>query len=221
MAQKERKIKTRDTGFNIAYRVVTAVIAACTFPTVVFTSLFYLAYTLPLFSLLSGDSTDTGASFFKASIYELVTKYAKYADAFEGNTDLAEKLSVLKGPFTAIVCLYAAVCVLALVIILLAAFTRKKLPIIITSVLGFGVLAGIPFAFKAFEAPILDGTINLDTFLNTGLEGILSMVATVDFVRAGDAYTFLWVIFGAILIWTGAVMLVNIGDEPKDRKASK
>lgn len=216
---KTKKIKERDTGFNIVYRIITALMAAATFPVIIFSSLFYLAYSIPLWPIISQDSSDTGASFFKASIYELLTDYAGFANLFnDGKTDMSEQLAALKTPFITVVSLYAVVCVLALVIILLAAFTRKKLPIIITSVLGMGVLTAIPFAFKALEAPFADGTINVDTFLHTGLQSIMNMVVTFDFLRAGDAYVFLWVIYAAVLVWTGAVMLVNAGDKQTEVK---
>ena len=209
---KVKKVKTRDTGFNIAYRIVTALIAAATFPVMFFTSLFYLAYTIPLISLIGGDSSDTGATYFDASIYKFLTDYASM---FKGSSfDLTSVLEPLKKPLTVVICLYAAVAVLALVIILLAAFTRKKLPIIITSAVGSGVLLAIPFAFNALEKPLIDGTITLDSFLKLGLPSLSSLIVTVDFLRAGNAYTLLWVIFAAILIWTGAVMLVSIGDKP-------
>lgn len=219
---KIKKVKEKDTGFNIAYRVVTALMAAATFPVVIFSSLFYLAYTIPFWNIISSDSSDTGASYFKASIYELLTEYKGFADLLGGGkTDWSEQLAALKTPFITVISLYAAVCVLALVIILLAAFTRKKLPIIITAVLGFGTLSAIPFAFKALEAPFADGTINIDTFLQTGLSSIMSMVVTFDFLKAGDAYVLLWVVFVAIIVWTLAVMLVNSGDKPKKKAISE
>ncbi|MBE6835576.1 MAG: hypothetical protein E7515_04920 [Ruminococcaceae bacterium] len=224
MANKEKKIKTRDSGFNIAYRVVTALAAAATFPVMFFTSLFYFAYTIPYFSLISGDASDTGASYLTMSIYEVLSDSSSFKELFMGKdskVDLAGVIAEVKPQLIAIACLYAAVALLALLIIVFACFTRKKLPIVITSLLGVGVLSFIPLAFSKLTAPFTDGTINLDSFLHTGLESIMDLVAKVDFIRAGDAYTYLWVIFAGIVVWTGAVMLVNMGDEPKKNKQPK
>ena len=52
MTVNEQKIKKSDKGFNILYRVVTALVAAATFPVMIFTSLFYFAF-LPFFSTVS------------------------------------------------------------------------------------------------------------------------------------------------------------------------
>lgn len=222
MTTNEQKIKKSDKGFNIFSRVITVLIAAATYPVMVFTSLFYLAYTIPYISVLTGDTTDTGASYFKASIYELLRKDGSYWGLI--NTDgfkSSDVLEILKIPLIAIGCLYAALAVLALLIIIFAAFTKKKIPIVVFSVLGIGVLSFIPLGFSRLQAPFLDGTINLDSFLHTGLSSLMDLVVKVDFIRAGEAYTLLWVIFIAILAWTGAVMLVNMGDESKKVKEPK
>ena len=221
MTVNEQKIQRSNKGFDILYRVVTALVAAATFPVMIFTSLFYFAYTIPYISLLTGDSSDSGASFFSASIYELMKDITGGGNLFTGKdatVDIWGVVEAVKPQLIAIGCLYAAVVVLALVIIIFAAFTRKKLPIVISSVLGIGALSFIPLAFSKLTAPFIDGTLNIDSFLHTGLESIMNLVATVDYIRAGEAYTFLWVIFMAILAWTGAVMLVSMGDEPKAKK---
>jgi len=222
MTTNEQKIKKSDKGFNIFSRIVTVLVAAATYPVMFFTSLFYLAYTIPYISVLTGDTTDTGASYFKASIFEILKKDGGYWDLI--NTDgfkSSDILETLKTPLIIIGCLYAALAVLALLIIIFAAFTRKKIPIVVFSVLGIGVLSFIPLGFNRLQAPFLDGTINLDSFLHTGLSSLMDLVAKVDFIRAGEAYTLLWVIFVAVLAWTGAVMLVNMGDEPKKIKEPK
>ncbi len=224
MKNEEKKVKKRDSGFNIMYRIVTALIAAATFPAMIFTSLFYFAYTIPLWPMISQDATDTGATYFKMSIYEALSDYSGFKGLFMGSdakVDLMGVLELVRRQLIAVIGLYALIVILALVIIAFALFTRKKLPIVISSVIGIVALAFIPLAFNRLQAPFLDGTINLDSFLHLGLENILDLVAKVDFIKAGEAYTFLWVIFVAILAWTGAVMLVNMGDEPKKVKEPK
>ena len=220
---KEKKIKEkrqRDSGFNIAYRIVTALTAAATFPIMIFSSLFYLAYSIPLWPLISKDSTDTGASFLKASIYELMTVYSSDDSYFKFDLSaFSGELAPLKKPLIVVLSLFGALCVIALVIIILAAFTRKKLPVIISAALGSGVLIAIPFAFRYLEAPLADGTVGIDTFLHTGLENMMNLVVQFDFLKVGEAYALLWVVFAGILVWTGAVMLVNTGDAPNKKKA--
>lgn len=225
MTTNENKIKKSDRAFSIVSRIVTALIAFATFPIMIFTNLFELGYTIPYFYLISGDSTDTGETSFKASISKLYELYKsgglELSNDFKVKIDFSDVLAALKPQLIALACLFGALLILALFIIIMSAFTKKKLPIVISSVLGMGVLAFIPLAFSKLSAPFLDGTLNLDSFLHTGLESILDLVVQFDYLRASDSYTLLWVVFVAIFAWTGAVMLVNMDDKSEKIKEPK
>ena len=217
MANKNAK---SDKVYDIVYRIIIAVISVLTFPVMYFTSLFYFAYTSSLFGLLSGDS---GATYLEASIHQLINKWGllDYLGSADPNSNVMEVLAPAITPFKVIVGLYAALCVLALVIIVLVIFSKKRLPVLCVSGVGAAVLIAIRIAFKFLEKPFLNGTITLSALVDEWWSSLLSFVATTDFLTVGSGYTYLWLIFGGIFVFTGATMLIEAGDKPKKEKIKK
>jgi len=238
MSKKNKELNTvksrDDVAFNVIYRVVTAVIALLTFPVMFFKSLYYLAFTLGGTEIYSKVEGDTGATFSSKSIYDFLTGNTILGKLSEGqfkpSEELLQIIQPLKNPAITVISLFASLCLIALVIFVFAAFTRKKLPIVIAAGIGVLVLIAIPFAFGKLEAPLIDGRIDLVALIaEAGNFDLLrsfptlakELVGHVDFLKAGDAYVFLWLIFAGILVWTGSVILVDSGDKPKKAAAKK
>ena len=220
------QLKTGDRVFDIVYRVITAIIAALTFPIMIFSSLFYIAYQSAFAGLIAGD---TGETYFESSIYNLFKSWDLLSGLRESGSNYTEVFAPIKTPFMFIVGLYALCCVMALAIIITAAVSRKKILIIIFSAVSCLALIGELIAFKALEAPFLSEEISLATLSGKWWGVFLNLIALVEGITVGSGYILLWLVFGGIIIWTGAVMLVNSGEgnkkpakkEKKEKKPKK
>lgn len=217
-----------DKVFNAISRVVTFLLALGTFPLLIFSKLFYLEYTSTILGLFSGDK---GATYFESSIYTLYTEKGLMEMIKNKTTsNTSEIFAPLMKPLIAILVLYGIVCLIALVIMGFSAFSNKKIPIICLSGGSIACLGGIAVAFHFLEKPLIDGTITLASLTDKWWGSLLSFLATVDGLKVGVGFWFIMLLYVGIILWIGAVMIAESGDnqgkikapkQPKEKKAKK
>ncbi len=216
------KIKRKTTGFDILYRVVTAVMAVAIYP------VFYFA-NLITFEIVHSDLSDIFNYFREESSIEAtydsfsLSELSRWSDIFSqftsGSFDF--KTSILQNeiyrPVIVAAVFVAIALVLGLVILGFAIFSNKIK--VITALSGAGFLSTIAayIAFNGFFAePLIAGEItlaqlfNVDGIIASTIIGFLGEVTVFTLDTAFFAVMFLML---GILIWSVSVMIVNSSDE--------
>lgn len=246
-AKLNKKAKKKMSGFDIVYRVVTALLAAATFPIAYFMNLIYYALdwtnainlinnikdVLGSENLLEGIKNLLGGSGNSAEqATEITYGYICLAklDEFKSLLNTASSgndvniKEMLFGnpalrPLVISLALFAVVLILALVILIISIFKNK--PKIVAALSGAGVVLGITsnvIFVTRFANPLVDGTTTLGSVIGSD-SIILQMLGKVVELRYENAFYTVLFLMIAILIWSLSVMIVNSDD--KTEKALK
>lgn len=223
----KNKIKRKTTGFDILYRVVTAILAVAMFPAFYFADLltFEIAHE-DISSLLNyfRDEATLDTTYDSISLAELPDWINIFSSL--SNEEFDFKTAILQNemytPAIVAVVFIAIALVLGLVILGFAAFSNKVK--VITALSGAGFLSTIAayISFGSFAKPLVSGEVTLAQFFN--VDGVIAS-AIIGFlgdvkVFALDAafYAVMFLMLG-ILGWSVSVWVVNAGDEKE--KAQK
>lgn len=216
------KIKRKTTGFDVLYRVVTAVMAVAIYP------VFYFANLITFEIVHSGlsdilnyfrDESSVEATYDSFSLSEL----SRWSDIFSqftsGSFDF--KTSILQNelyrPVIVAAVFVAIALVLGLVILGFAIFSNKIK--VITALSGAGFLSTIAayIAFNGFFAePLIAGEITLAQLLNVDgiiASTIIGLLGDVTVFTLDTAFFAVMFLMLGILIWSVSVMIVNSSDE--------
>lgn len=252
MSEKLKKNKKRkQTGFDIMYRVVTAVLAAAVFPIVYFMNLVYYALDWSsMINILNNVKDILGSENLLEGIQNLLSpsteKVTEISDGYicfakwdefgsiinsfsSGETNYKDLLlhNADLRPLVISLALFAVVIVLALVIFIVAVASNK--PKIVAALSGTGVFLGIvsDIVFVVgFANPIVNGEKTLSEIFNIS-NAIGSIFANalgkVIELRYDNAFFTVLFLMGAILIWSVAVIIVNSDDKAEKalREAKK
>lgn len=224
---KTKKIKRKTTGFDIIYRVITAIMAVAMFPAFYFGNLITFAIEHEDISNLLNYFRDEDTLDVTVDSISLA-KLPKLIDMFSGFTDetFDFKTAVLENelyrPLIVAAVFIAIALVLALVVLGFAIFSNKIK--VITAISGVGFLSTFAarIAFGAFANPIVAGEITLSELLN--IDGIISSLligylGDVKVFALDSAFYSVMFLSLGILIWSISVMIVNASDEKE--KAQK
>ncbi len=218
---KTNKIKQKTTGFDILYRVVTAVACVVMYPLFYFADLIHILIVHSDISDLFNKFTGEGnleATEESISLAEL----PQWIDLFSGFTDgsFDFKSGILQNelyrPLVIAVVFIAIALVLGLVILGFAIFSNKIKVIIGLSSAGFLSTVAAYFAFSALANPLMAGEITLANLLNmngvisSAIVGFLGEVAS--FTLDGAFWGLMFIMLG-ICVWASSILLVNISDE--------
>ena len=235
---KTNSIKKKTTGFDILYRVVTAILAVAMFPAVYFANLFTfeIAHT-GISNLLGGldINAEEGMSGTLHTTYDSISlhKLPEMINVFSGftNEDFDFKVSVLQNslyrPVIVAVVFLAIALVIGLVILGFAIFSNKIKVITALSASGFLCTVASYISFTGFFAEkVLSGEITLSQLFN--MDGIItSMIASligevILFTLDGAFFAVMFLLLG-ICLWSISVMIVNYSDEKEKqmKKAAK
>lgn len=234
---KTKSLKQKTTGFDIMYRVVTAILAIAMFPAVYFADLFTfeIAHTdisnlLGTIGNLTGQGTVGGTlhtTYDSISLHEL----PQWIDTFSGfiNEDFDFKASILQNalyrPVVVAVAFLALALVIGLVILGFAIFSNKIKVITALSASGFLCTLASYISFTGFFAEkVLAGDITLAQLFN--MNGIItSAIASfigevILFTLDGAFFAVMFLLLG-ICLWSVSVMIVNASEEKeKQMKAA-
>lgn len=225
---KTNKLKRKTTGFDVFYRVITAVLAIAIYPA------FYFANLLT-FEIVHSDISNLLNNFREEAALDAtydsisLAKLPEWVDMFSSfmTEDISISADILGNeqyrPVIAAVVFIAIALVLGLVILGFAIFSNKIK--IITALSGAGFLSTLAayISFTGFFAePLLNGENTLAQLLN--VDGIISSfligyLGDVTVLRLDAAFYSLMFLMLGILVWSLAVIVVNVSDEKE--KAQK
>lgn len=233
---KTNSLKQKTTGFDILYRVVTAIMAVIMFPIFYFSDLFTFEIAHTGISNLLGGLTIEGeegmtgtlhTTYDSISLHELPS-WINSLSTFTGD-DFDFKTGILQNalyrPIVVAVIFVAIALVLGLVILGFAIFSNKIK--VITALSGAGFLCTLVsyISFTGFFAEkVLAGEITLAQLFN--MEGIITSVVAgllgefILLTLDGAFFAVMFLLLG-ILAWSISVMIVNASDEKeKQMKAA-
>lgn len=216
------KIKRKTTGFDILYRIVTAVMAVAMYPVFYFANLltFEIVHT-DLSNILNYFREDaaieaTHDSFSLSEISRWTNIFLQFtSDSFDFKTAILQ--NELYRPVIVAVVFIAIALVLGLVILGFAIFSNKIK--VITALSGAGFLSTLTayIAFNGFFAePLIAGEITLAQLFNVDgiiASTIMSLLGDVKIFTLDTAFFAVMFLMLGILIWSVAVMIVNSSDE--------
>lgn len=248
---KKNQKKRKQTGFDIMYRVVTAVLAAAVFPIVYFMNLVYYALDWSsVINILNNVKDILGSENLLEGIQNLLSpsteKVTEISDGYvcfakwdefgsiinsfsSGETNYKDLLlhNADLRPLVISLALFAVVIVLALVIFIVAVASNKPKTVAVLSGTGvfLGIVSDIVFVV-GFANPIVNGEKTLSEIFNIS-NAIGSIFANalgkVIELRYDNAFFTVLFLMGAILIWSVAVIIVNSDDKAEKalREAKK
>lgn len=232
---KTNSLQKKTTGFDIMYRVVTAVLAVAMFPAVYFADIFTFEIAHTSISNLLGGLTanEEGMNGTLHTTYDSLSLHElpQWIDMFAGftNEDFDFKTSVLQNalyrPVIVAVVFLALALVIGLVILGFAIFSNKIKVITALSASGFLCTLASYISFTGFFAEkVLAGDITLAQLFN--MNGIItSAIASflgevILFTLDGAFFAVMFLLLG-ICAWSVSVMIVNASEEKeKQMKAA-
>lgn len=218
---KTNKIKQKTTGFDILYRVVTAIACLAIYPVFYFADLVHILITHKEISDLLDKLNNEGnlhATEESISLSEL----SQWIDMFSSftNSEFDFQKSILQNelyrPLVVAAVFIIIALVLGLVILGFAIFSNKIKVIIGLSGAGFLSTVAAYISFSALSNPLIAGEISLSELLNidgviaTAVIGFLGEVAS--FTLDGAFWGLMFIMLG-ICAWSVSVFLVNKSDE--------
>ncbi len=219
---KTKSLKQKTTGFDILYRVVTAILAIAIYPLFYFADFFMIEiYHTDISNLMNSliENSTLYTTYEKISVHEL-PQWINTFSTFT-NEDFDFKASILQNelyrPVIIAVVFLAIALVLGLVILGFAAFSNKIN--VITALSGAGFLCTLAsyISFTGFFAePVLNGEITLTELFNIDgiiMSLIMQYIGEVKvFALQGGFFAVMFLLLG-ICAWSVSVMIVNAGEE--------
>ena len=218
---KTNKIKQKTTGFDILYRVVTAIACLAIYPVFYFADLIHILITHKEISDLLDKLNNEGnlhATEESISLSEL----SQWIDMFSSftNSEFDFQKSILQNelyrPLVVAAVFIIIALVLGLVILGFAIFSNKIKVIIGLSGAGFLSTIAAYIAFGFFANPLVAGEttlsqiLNMDGIIASAIIGFLGEVAS--FTLDGAFWGLMFIMLG-ICAWSVSVFLVNKSDE--------
>ena len=218
---KTNKIKQKTTGFDILYRVVTAIACLAIYPVFYFADLVHILITHKEISDLLDKLNNEGnlhATEESISLSEL----SQWIDMFSSftNSEFDFQKSILQNelyrPLVVAAVFIIIALVLGLVILGFAIFSNKIKVIIGLSGAGFLSTIAAYIAFGFFANPLVAGETTLSQILN--MDGIIASAIigflgeVVSFTLDGAFWGLVFIMLG-ICVWSISVLLVNKSEE--------
>ena len=242
--EKTPKLKRKTTGLDVVSRIITCGLAVAIPAAAYFLSMIYYEFQSTAIALISkftgGAEGDDGTTYGYATIKGVVEFVRNSAGNSDKSASTAAELWAAVEPLhkaiyaTGIV--FALTLLIAVIIFFVSAFSNSnKIPLIL-GVVGIAGCAGMAIAFRAITAPIIDGSFQLSaSVLNVLLSGMFggsdimsaigSLIGSVadsivkfTVINLSTAWVTMIICFLLIVVWQGAVLLVNLGDKSKNMK---
>ena len=218
---KTKKLKQKTTGFDIVFRVITAIACVAIYPVFYFMDLIHILILhtdiSDLLNKLSGDDTlhATEEYISLAELPEVITLFSSFTDdSFDFKSSVLQ--NELYRPLVVAAVFIAIALVLGLVILGFAAFSNKIKAIIGLSGAGFLSTVAAYVSFSVFANPLMSGEIGLSEVLNVDgviASTIIGYLGDVAAFNLDAAFWGLMFIMLGICVWASSVLLVNISDE--------
>ena len=218
---KTKKLKQKTTGFDIVFRVVTAIACVAIYPVFYFMDLIHILILHTdisdlLNKLSGGDTLQVTEEFISLSeLSELINLFSSFTnDSFDFKTDILQ--NELYRPLVVAAVFIVIALVLGLVILGFAVFSTKVKAIIGLSGAGFLSTVAAYISFSVFANPLMAGEISLSEALNINgiiASTIVGYLGDVAAFNLDSAFWGLMFIMLGICVWATSVLIVNISDE--------
>ena len=218
---KTKKIKQKTTGFDILYRVVTAIACVAIYPIFYFADLIHILITHSDISDLidkfnqEGTLHATEESISLAELPRWINMFSGFSDgSFDFKTSILQ--NELYRPLVVAAIFIMIALVLGLVILGFAVFSNKIKVVIGLSGAGFLSTIAAYIAFGFFANPLVAGETTLSQILN--MDGIIASAIigflgeVVSFTLDGAFWGLVFIMLG-ICVWSISVLLVNKSEE--------
>lgn len=148
------------------------------------------------------------------SLYDLYKLFSSVAGG-SAETDLSEKLGVLVSPAITcgVVLVLLAIC--AIVTAVLAFASKNNRHVIYSSICGIGLSLVFKECFEGLAAPILEGTVNFSTLLDSTWASLIGSFTELELTTN---FWFIPAIFGAVILWTVLYNYTLPDNEKRERK---
>lgn len=228
---KTKTLKKKTTGFDIVYRVVTAIACIAIYPAFYFADLIHILIAHTDISDLINKFTEsnilhaTEESVSLAKLGELINTFSGFVDdEFDFKTSILQ--NELYRPLVVAAVFIIIALVLGLVILGFAVFSNNIKTIIGLSGAGFLSTIAAYIAFSFFANPLMAGEITLSQLF--GIDGIIvsaivKYLGEVVAFNLDGAFWSLMFIMLVICVWSVSVLIVNKSDEKEKamKKAEK
>lgn len=206
---------------KILYRIVNALLAATIFPVALLLEfvIFRLSTSFVDAGLEESITLKQLIGFFTGSDRIIGFKYENIKSG--GPLEFPAALNPVKAQLIAVVVAFALAIIAAIFIIVWSCCSNKRIPVVIGSLVGIISVIVMIACFNSAAAPLIEGTINPVNIFSSGLlASLLGNVVFVDMLQFGGFQNGMIIVFVAILLWTAAYYIVEIG-EPKEEKTPK
>lgn len=202
------------------YRIVNAIIAAAVFPAVLLLEFIFLR--------ISTTFLDAGLqeSMTLWEIIEILTGKETFVgfdlSVSSGNLSWPAALDPVKAELIAAVVGFVLALVCALFVFFWSIFSNKRLPVVISSVLGIASVITMTSCFNSVADLFVNGTLNVvELFSDSWLISLVGEVIVVNTLALGGFQNAILIAFVLLLVWAGAFYLVEIGEPKEEKKVKK
>ena len=204
------------------YRIVNALLAATIFPVAILLEfvIIRLSTTFVDVGLEETFTLKQIIGFFLGTDRILGFKY----ENIKSDKPLAfpPALNPVKAQLIAVVIAFAIALIAAIFIIIWSICSNKRIPVVIASVVGIVAIIVMNACFNSAAAPLIEGTINpINVFSSGIIASLLGNIVFVDTLCFSGFQNGMIIVFVALLFWTGAFYLVEIGEPKEEKKVSK
>lgn len=211
-------------------KVVNALIAAAIFPIAIFLNFIFVQIgtsdsAKPLFEMLGTDFPGVGVE-ESLSIYNFIqiANGDHYLSGMFKNSSgpfmWPEALAPINGRLIAFAVFFVLTLLVALFILIWSICSDKRLPVIIAA--AGGILSTIIMisCFNSAAGELTSGAIPLMSLISQQglLTDLIGGFVGVDTLMLGGFHFGFIIAFVCIIVWTGAFILVDIGDEKETNK---
>ena len=217
------------------YRVVSALLAALIFPALYFLNLIHYIIELKITEGYLNDNI------VLQEIINIVTDFLKKSDRTPMGAHMAELLQPLKASAIVTAVFIVLMLLMALAVIICSAFTNARKVNLCFAASGLIATIGAMAAFNHMTSLIINGTVSVSAILNAamsvstsllagvgalfGAGGLTEYIGELVLLRLGSSFTATVFLFGFIIAWTAAFLLVDLdpdaGDKAKINKLNK
>lgn len=222
---KTNRIKRKTTGFDIFYRVVTAIMAIAVFPLAYFQKIVFIVIMHEDISALvdkitNAESSDPGGTYIEWAIADVFNTSSTLHSLINNSDGAITFNSVWENQYLRAVLFsaifFALTLILALVILGFAIFSNKVKAIIGLSSGGILCMLASWISFSNFFSnPITNDIVPLGEALNIKgvIINLLLGLVDVTTIKLEGAFFSVFFLMLGILIWSVSVLVVNNSEE--------
>ncbi|MGI6746249.1 MAG: hypothetical protein BWY46_00225 [Firmicutes bacterium ADurb.Bin300] len=199
---------------KIVYKVVTAVLAACILPLIIFLPIIDYCFNTPLLEFVEPGKKYIADSISVAGLLENVSLLSKFETG--GNTPAGLK-AFINPALTAVVFLIL-IAVFAILTCVLAIVMKKGTGACISVIYGMMCTYMFTVSFNSLVKPLTDGSVSIASLFDSWQ---LALVGSVEYIKISGAYYYIYIMFAAILVWTLAYYLTIPKEDTKSSYRAK